>query len=1013
MAPSWRTLRSPSIACICAVAVVLSWSAAASDAQEAGEPVRIGVLAKRSPERCLEKWSPTADYLTSRIPGHSFEVTPLTFDEVYPAVERGQVDFILVNPAYYVGAERLYGASRIATLRNLGPGGMTTFYGGVIFCRADRTDIQSLQDLKGKTFMAPYEQALGAWYAVWLELKGNGINPSRDFGALRFGGSQDAVVNAVRDGEVDVGSVKTDTLERMALEGKIRLEDFRVIHQQDDPRSPGFAHSTRLYPEWPFATLATTSDELAVKVAIALMSMSPESAAARAARCAGWTIPHDYQPVHECLKALRVGPYEGYGRVSLQEAIRQHQRWVLGAAALVILILLFAAYVQLLNRRLAQALAGEHQELAERRQVEEALRESEARYRTVFENTGTATCIVEDDMTISLANKQFAELSGYSREELEGKRSWTEFVTDEYLEMMTSHHRNRRQDGGVAPTEYEFDFRDREGNVKRILLRVDVIPGTRQSLASLLDITDRKRAEEALREGEARFRELAHLVPIIIFETDEHGRLTFANRAAFETFGYTPADFAAGLSALEMIAPDDRVRARANVAKVLAGEELLGIEYTCIRKDGAQFPVATYASPVAHDGSFVGMRGVLLDLTEQKHLEDQLRQAQKMEAVGELAGGVAHDFNNMLTVIKGNADMLSRALDDDAGAQGYLADINKAVDQAGGLTHQLLAFSRRQMLEPQVLDLNQVVTEVTPMLQRLIEENIQLVAVLQPELGRVEADPAQIEQVIVNLVVNARDAMPEGGQITIETANVDLGERYVRQHPEAQVGAHVMLAVSDTGVGMDEETQSRIFEPFFTTKPKERGTGLGLSTVYGIVKQSGGNIHVYSEVGVGSTFKVYLPRVEKEAMPRREIAGPGETLEGSETILIVEDEEMVRSLIVTTMTEYGYHVLAVADGAEALRICEQHEGPIHLMVTDVIMPGMGGRELAEQAARMRPDMRLLYMSGYTDNAIVNHGILEPGIHLLRKPFEPEELARRARELLDMPEENRGDDRDDS
>jgi two-component system cell cycle sensor histidine kinase/response regulator CckA len=378
--------------------------------------------------------------------------------------------------------------------------------------------------------------------------------------------------------------------------------------------------------------------------------------------------------------------------------------------------------------------------------------------------------------------------------------------------------------------------------------------------------------------------------------------------------------------------------------------------------------------------------------------EGHVRQLQRMEAVGRLAGGVAHDFNNLLTVIIGRGDLLLARLPADSPHRRDIALIRKAAERAAALTKQLLAFSRKQILAPKVLDLNTVVSGMVTMLQRLIGEGIELVFRAGSELGRVKADPTQLEQVIANLVVNARDAMPTGGRLTLETAAVELSEHYARQHAGVQAGRFVMLGVSDTGIGMDRETQARIFEPFFTTKEPGKGTGLGLATVYGIVKQSGGNIWVYSEPGKGTTFKVYLPQVhDAEDAAEPDQIRPGF---GTESILIVEDEDEVRALACEVLATYGYVVLQARTPAEALLIAERHTGPIQLLLTDVIMPGMSGRMLAEQLAPLRPEMSVLYMSGYTDEAIVHHGTLDAGTPFIQKPFTPDALAAGVRRLLD-------------
>ena len=388
---------------------------------------------------------------------------------------------------------------------------------------------------------------------------------------------------------------------------------------------------------------------------------------------------------------------------------------------------------------------------------------------------------------------------------------------------------------------------------------------------------------------------------------------------------------------------------------------------------------------------------------ERTQLEEQLQHSQKMDAVGRLAGGVAHDFNNLLTVINGCSALLLRRLDAADVLRRYPLEIQRASERAASLTQQLLAFSRRQMLEPKVLNLNENVSAMDSMLRRLIGEHIDLVTILGADLGRVKADSSQMEQVIMNLAVNARDAMPEGGKLTIETANVELDEAYASRHMTVEPGAYVLLAISDTGHGMDEETQVRLFEPFFTTKEKGKGTGLGLSTVYGIIKQSGGMIWVYSELGRGTTFKIYLPRVvDVLEEPSLVSVSGAESAGGTETILLVEDEESVRALACEALEEAGFHVLEARHGAEALVVSHRHQGPIHLMLTDVVMPEMSGRVLADRLAPQRPSLKVLYMSGYTDNAIIHQGVLDPGTAFLHKPFSPDALVRKVREVLDAP-----------
>jgi signal transduction histidine kinase/ActR/RegA family two-component response regulator len=398
-------------------------------------------------------------------------------------------------------------------------------------------------------------------------------------------------------------------------------------------------------------------------------------------------------------------------------------------------------------------------------------------------------------------------------------------------------------------------------------------------------------------------------------------------------------------------------------------------------------------------GGVVAELIVLMDVTQRRLLEDQLRQAQKMEAVGMLAGGVAHDFNNLLTIITGYSQLILNNLAPEDPNRQSAEQIMKAGERAATLTSQLLAFSRRQVLQPKVLDVNRLIGTLTSMLRRLIGEDIDLQLHLREGLGQVNADPGQIEQVLMNLVVNARDAMPRGGTLTIETANIDLDENYTRTHVTLKPGPYVMIAVSDTGTGMDDNTKAHAFEPFFTTKVQGRGTGLGLSTVFGIVRQSGGGVDIYSALGKGTSAKVYLPRIDQpeviESSERR-----AKVSQGTETILVAEDDEMVRSLVKETLQRHGYDVLDAAGPLEAQKISDSHRGAIHLLITDVVMPKVNGRDLAARLLRRRPAMKVLYMSGYTDGAVVNNGILRKEVAFLQKPFTPAALAEKVREVLE-------------
>jgi len=494
--------------------------------------------------------------------------------------------------------------------------------------------------------------------------------------------------------------------------------------------------------------------------------------------------------------------------------------------------------------------------------------------------------------------------------------------------------------------------------------------------------------EERLRESEERFRAMTESAVDAVVTADAEGRIVTWNGGAERIFGYT-RDEALGLPLTRLI-PD-------------AGAAQETVERRGIARDGRPIPVElSLARWQTRDGSF--RTAIIRDVSERRELEERFRQAQKMESIGRLAGGVAHDFNNVLTVITGHIGLLRDELARDHPAQRRIETIDTAAAHAADLTRQLLAFSRKQVLAPKVLDVNDVLARVEPMLRRLIGEDVELVVARAPDLGRVEADPSQLTQIVVNLAVNARDAMPGGGTLTIETANVELGDAHADRHAETRPGRYVMLAVSDTGIGMDEETRSHVFEPFFTTKGPGEGTGLGLATVYGIVKQSNGAVGVYSEPGHGTTFRIYLPRVEKA--PAAPVAvRPGRALAGAETVLLVEDNAMVRALTCEVLQSHGYTVLEARNGVDALDITQRYHGVIHVLVTDVVMPEMGGRELAARLAAARPTLKVVYMSGYSAEAIAHHGVLGEHEAFLSKPHEPKDLLQKVRDILDGPRDS--------
>ncbi|MGQ9524645.1 MAG: PAS domain S-box protein [Armatimonadota bacterium] len=770
------------------------------------------------------------------------------------------------------------------------------------------------------------------------------------------------------------------------------------------------------------------------------------------------------------------------------------------------------------------AVGGTSADITDRRQIEQALAESEYRYRILAESSPVAIYIIQDNRYV-YANPAALRLAGIS---------WEEAQRIHYLDLVHPDDRERvkaflesRMAEEAAPERFEIRLLSSEG-VRYVDIHATRIQyeGQPAALGVAVDITERKLAEQALAEQRTLLRSVLDAIPDVIYAKDLQSRFIVVNRALAHRYGLQPEDFI-GKTDFDLFEPDLAARFRSEELTILESEQaldlgdslwrharlgdrwyhtvkipmrdesgkivgLIGVgrdvterrraeeeyrklsmvvenadlglvmldkdwriqyvnpafttitgytadealgqpmSFFCddahkdafrrnavwrvergetwdgralvVRKDGAPRETQAVVFPLRDSsGHVVGYAALYRDITEHLRLEEQFRQAQKMEAIGRLAGGVAHDFNNMLTVILSLGGLLSSRLASvDPSLARFAQQISAAGEKAAVLTQQLLAFSRKQVLEPRIVNLSKLVMEMHEMLRRLIGEDITLLTVCPPDLWPVKVDPGQIHQVILNLAVNARDAMPTGGKLTIETQNVWLDEAYVRTHIETSVGPYVMLSVSDTGHGMDQETMSHLFEPFFTTKERGKGTGLGLSTVYGIVKQSGGTIWAYSEVGRGTTFKIYLPRAEETSVQReqQQVERPVSRGGGGETILVVEDDEMVRGLVANILSANGYEVRSAADPEEAESICRKHAGKIDLLLTDVVMPGMSGRQLVERISELCPRTKVLYMSGYTENAVVHHGVLMDGVEYLQKPFAEETLLAKVRNVLD-------------
>jgi two-component system cell cycle sensor histidine kinase/response regulator CckA len=651
-------------------------------------------------------------------------------------------------------------------------------------------------------------------------------------------------------------------------------------------------------------------------------------------------------------------------------------------------------------------LVGNIVDISDLKRAEEAVRESEARLRAIFEHAPVGITMVDPAGRFLQTNPAFQAIVGYSATELQNM-TFQQITHPEdlpgNLQLLKEFLANKRQYYYLQKR-----YMRKDGKIVWVSLmksRVQNAQGETRVIGTVLDITARKQAEEALRESEQRFRLMAKTIQDVLWiSTPSLDKVIYVSPAYEKVWGRSCEElYESPRSFLEAIHPEDRKQAQALMMTHQSRGLEFSQEYRIIKLEGSISWIHNQAFPVKDEqGKVIMYTGVAKDITERKNLEQQLLLAQKMEAVGRLAGGVAHDFNNLLMAIASYAELIRQKIFKGDPLYRYLEDIFHATDRATALTGQLLTFSRQQIVHPRVVDLNQLVRDLKRLLRRLIPEDIELEVITAPELGMVKADPGYLNQIIMNLVINARDAMPCGGCITLETTEVRLQESRRTRSGESPPGPYVVLKVIDSGIGIDESIQVHIFEPFFTTKEPGKGTGLGLSIVYGIIKQSGGFIDLESKPGQGSTFTIYLPRLEDGAELDKTRTSKQRKLRGEETILLVEDEDVLRSLLAKFMRLQGYTVLEARHGDEALLICEKYQGPIQLMVTDVVMPLMSGRVLADRIRSLRPETKVLYMSGYTEDEVVQRGVADLSVSFLQKPFKPIDLARQVRAVLNPP-----------
>jgi len=816
--------------------------------------IKIGVLAKRGIVRCMEKWTPTAKYLTTKIPGKTFVIIPVDSDGILSFVEFEKIDFVLANPSIYVELENGYGVNRIATLENRRIGQVVTKSGGLIFCRAYRKDIQTLNDIKGKTFMAARQTSFGGWRMAFREFKEKGIDPYSDFKGIQFGGMHDTVVYAVRDGKVDAGTVRTDTLERMDMDGKIDVKRFRIINNKSGKYEDfPFILSTRLYPEWPFAKLKHISNELAEKVAIALLEMPADSAAAIAAKCSGWTIPLNYQPVHECLKELRLGPYKDFGKITPSAVVKKYWAFILAIAILFAAVSGAAVFILRLNRNIRKTHIALQSEVEERKKAEEGLQESEERlkiagkvaYDLIYEWT------VEDDKLEWFGN--IDEILGYKPKEiLRTIDGWMHLIHPEDIDLLKDAVVDHRT--STVPISYEYRVKHKNGSWRSWsdngmpMLNYEGLPY--KWIGVCTDITERKLAEE-----------------------------------------------------------------------------------------------------------------------ERKKLEAQLQQAQKMETIGILAGGVAHDLNNILSGIISYPELLLLDLPEDSPLRKPLLTIQTSGEKAAVVVQDLLTLARRGVTITEIVNLNSIISEQleSPEYEKLksFHPNVDIDTNLEKDLLNIKGSTAHLGKTVFNLISNAAEAMPDGGNLFISTENLYI-DRPIRGYDHVAEGDYVTVTVSDTGIGISEEDMKRIFEPFYTKKVMGKsGSGLGMSVVWGTVKDHNGYIDVESTKGKRTTFTLYFPVIREELAIDKSLLSIEDYMGKGESILIVDDVEEQREIASGMLKKLGYSVKSVSSGEEAIEYMKDNS--VDLLVLDMIMdPGIDGLDTYKKILELHPGQKAIIASGFSE-----------------------------------------------
>jgi len=957
-------------------------------------PVRIGVLAKRGADFCRNKWTPTIDYLSEHIEGYSFSLLPLTFKQIEPAVEKQEVDFLFANPSYYVVMEVREHVERIATLINKDSDDRPVLeFGGVVVSLTERNDINKFKDLVGKRFVSVDPKAFAAWQSVKLEFLRKGVRPGKDFSELTFTDTEDQVIYDIRDGKADAGSVRTNILERMAKEGKINLADFKVIAHQNYKHKITHLHSTDYYPEWPLAKLSHTDNRLAELVATNLINMLPTNQAARQGSYYGWTIPLNYQPVHECLKRLKEPPYENYGKLSLLKTFHQHKLTVYVFAVFFLLLLLQSLKLKSGNLRLKKSIIDRENEQAKRQKIEGLLQKRQEELASIYQASPTGMGVVVDRVFQDV-NPCFCEMVGYSEQELLGKSSAMVYPSAKEHQRIGREHQRLVAEHRVSIIESAMQHKN--GNIINIL--ISWIPLDQGDLSAgivfnILDITEQRKISKNLLATEKKYREMMESMSDPVYICSQDYRVEYMNPAMIERNGQDARGEFCYQAIHGFTQPCPWCKDKDKSQGMYFEADITS------PKDKHAYHISI--SPITNEDGSISSMIVFRDTTEMKKLEQQLRQSHKMEAVGTLAGGIAHDFNNILTSVLCFAETAQDSISVDCQAYDDISEVIKGGNRAAKLVKQILALSRKgtEKLEP--LKPHLVIKEAIKLLRASLPATVSIEEEIDPEAGEVLADQTQIHQIIMNLCTNAFHALEnEKGVLRIKLRRVELGATELAEETEVSPGPFIALSVSDTGCGMDRAIIERIFEPYFTTKDVNQGSGLGLAVIHGIVKKYKGFIGVESELGQGTSFHIYIPALEKEAETQGKAVKQATLAGGTERVLVVDDEEAIARINKTILERLGYKVTAITDSRKALKLFRNQPDQFDLIVTDQSMPDLTGFELAQEVLKIKSAIPIILCTGYS--AVISEEEARAiGIRrYLFKPISRTTLVQIVRQVLD-------------